>query len=549
MPNLFKRLSHRRHSEEDRNQHSENERERRSSDPPPSRARLPSLSSWRLPGSSNSAGAGSRTNSTLDAQTVTHSSTIRSPTSVPSHRSPSPRPDGLGLHILHHPESPTHDLIFVHGLGGHSQLTWSKNHNVDLFWPELWLPEDPDVGCARIFTYGYDANYLGGAKNINNITNFAKDLLFQMHYGKDRDGQDLDIGQNPISFVVHSMGGLVVKKAYLMGFHDENYKDIIAAVSAIIFLSTPHRGTSLAETLNNLLQYSFQAQKSFISDLAKNSPAIEDINEQFRHVAPKLSIYSFYETLETTIGPKKVMVLEKDSSVMGYPSEISKPLTADHHDVCKYSSREDHNYKSVVSAIKSLVKLFRSKATNSGYTFANVQELFQATITSDSDYAGLRTDWARGTSREYLTQSRQSELFVDTKNAHAKLFKRCLQSLQEETLRWRLVRNDGALQSTEPFIFYAALNWSYHLRHSKLIAPGTLDDVLVFLKSPGVLSWIHVLALLQKLEIMVKTSKVLATFVSILRKQNESKNPMHHRLLDIDLLHECSQTVPQPEAQ
>lgn len=768
----------------------------------------------------------------------------------------------------------------MHGLGGHSQLTWSKNHNVDLFWPELWLPEDPDVGRARIFTYGYDANYLGGAKNINNITNFAKDLLFQMRYGKDRDGQDFDIGQNPLTFIVHSMGGLVVKKAYLMGFHDENYKDIIAAVSAIIFLSTPHRGTNLAETLNNLLQYSFQAQKSFISDLAKNSPAIEDINEQFRHVAPKLSIYSFYETLETSIGPKKVMVLEKDSSVMGYPSEVSKPLTADHHDVCKYSSREDHNYKSVVSAIKSLIKLFRSKATNSGYTFANVQELFQATITSDSDYAGLRTDWARGTcqwllkmqdviswlghspsagphvlwytappgsgksmlsafiidhlqnshqlcqffifrhsvldkrsifsclralafqlardvpsfrdsllhssaenlglksndplllwqkvfenillkqsldsplywiidgidesdlaeklleflrslaietplpinimvlsrvtntialafdrlsqdipvsrvhvtggersrndielfvatemrhvggsakfkeslsnkivtrasgnflwaklvldeisqcdteddieealaaipdamfalyermernltsstkktktplirrllewvicaqrplslmelstaltperfldlrktiretcgqfiqvddsdnvsilhhtAREYLTQSRQSELFIDTKNAHEKLFKKCLQTLQQGNLRWRLVQNDSALQSTEPFIFYAALNWSYHLRHSKLTAPGTLDDVVGFLKSTGILSWIHVLAHLQKLEIMVKASKVLATFVSILKKQNESKNPMHHRLLDIDLINEWS---------
>ncbi|KAK3388078.1 hypothetical protein B0T20DRAFT_491497 [Sordaria brevicollis] len=860
MPNPFRRFSHRRHSEEDRHQQPENERERRSSDPHPSRARLPSLSSWRLPGSSTGASAVSRTTSTLDTQTITHSRTIRSPKSVPSYRSPSPRPDGLGLHVLHQPESPTHDLIFVHGLGGHSQLTWSKNHNVDLFWPELWLPEDPDVGRARIFTYGYDANYLGGAKNINNITNFAKDLLFQMRYGKDRDGQDFDIGQNPLTFVVHSMGGLVVKKAYLMGFHDENYKDIIAAVSAIIFLSTPHRGTNLAETLNNLLQYSFQAQKKFISDLAKNSPAIEDINEQFRHVAPKLSIYSFYETLETSIGPKKVMVLEKDSSVMGYPSEISKPLTADHHDVCKYSSRDDHNYKSVVSAIKSLVKLFRSKATNSGYTFANVQELFQATITYDSDLIGLRNDWARGTcqwllempdviswlghnpsagphvlwytappgsgktmlsafiidhllnshqpcqyfifrhsildkrsifgclralayqlardipafrdsllhssaeslglrsndplllwqkvfenillkqaldsplywiidgidesdsaeklleflrslatetplpinimvlsrvtntialafdrlsqdipvsrvhvtggersrhdievfvatemrhvggsatfkeslankivtrasgnflwaklvldeisqcdteddieealaaipdamfalydrmernltgstrksktplirrllewvicaqrplslvelstalaperfldlrktiretcgqfiqvddsdnvsilhhtAREYLTQSRQSELFVDTKNAHEKLFKKCLQTLQQGDLRWRLVQNDSGLQSTEPFIFYAALNWSYHLRHSKLTAAGTVDDV--------------------RLEIMVKASKVLTSYVSILKKQNESKNPMHHRLLDIDLINEWS---------
>jgi hypothetical protein len=74
-----------------------------------------------------------------------------------------------------------------------------------------------------------------------------------------------------------------------------------------MFLATPHRGTNLAELLNRILSVSFQSPKNFIFDLNKSSPALEELNEQFRHIAPKLSIVSFYETLYTTVGLKKLV--------------------------------------------------------------------------------------------------------------------------------------------------------------------------------------------------------------------------------------------------
>lgn len=161
----------------------------------------------------------------------------------------------------------------------------------------------------------------------------------------------------PSIFIVHSMGGLVAKKGYL-GSQDEAYSNIIHSISAIIFLATPHRGSNLAETLNRVLSESFQSPKSFISDLNKSSPAIEDLNEQFYHHASKISLWSFYKTLATSIGPKKLMVVDKRSSVLGYPAEISRPLQADHHDVCKYSSPVGSNHVSVRNAIRTLVSMF-----------------------------------------------------------------------------------------------------------------------------------------------------------------------------------------------
>lgn len=92
-------------------------------------------------------------------------------------------------------------------------------------------------------------------------------------------------------------------QAYMQGQFDPEYKAIVKSVSAILFMSTPHRGTNLAETLNRILQVSFvSAPRQYINDLVKNSATIQKINEQFRHLAPNLSIVSFYEAKPTAIG-------------------------------------------------------------------------------------------------------------------------------------------------------------------------------------------------------------------------------------------------------
>ncbi|KAI1747448.1 hypothetical protein F4782DRAFT_521079 [Xylaria castorea] len=335
--------------------------------------------------------------------------------SVSHSRSPSPSTSEFGLHIIHQPEHAVLDIIFVHGLGGHSRKTWSKDHDSSFFWPGLWLPSETDIGSARISTFGYNADWRSATKSISNVTDFAKELLFEMRFGKDGSGEDLNLGVNPIIFVVHSMGGLVVKKAYLLGLHDANYQQAVKGVSAIIFLSTPHRGTNLAKILNRVLAASFKSTKYFISDLSKSSSAIEELNEEFRHVAPNLSIWSFYETLATSIGPWKMMVLGKDSSVLGYPAEISRPLQADHHDVCKFSSPVDPNYVAVRNAITSLATQFRdrksetkTKAPNPTILadeYSDIQDLFCNVPSTETDYDAIRRSWITDTCEWLLDEN------------------------------------------------------------------------------------------------------------------------------------------------
>lgn len=317
--------------------------------------------------------------------------------------SPDRKPKSFGLQLIHQPDhiAPL-DIVFVHGLGGHFRNTWCKNHDPGLFWPELWLPQEPHVQQARIFSFGYNANYGAGARSSSNINDFAKELLYEMEFGKDNKGEDLGIGKVPIIFIAHSMGGLVVKKAYLLGQIDEEYQAIIASISAIIFLATPHRGTNLAEVLSKVLTASLQSPKTFIAELNRSSSALEELNEQFRHVAPKLSIVSFYETLPTSIGPMKLMVLEKESSILGYPKEISRALNADHHTVCKYSSPQDPNYVSVCNVLKSLVERFRMKGANTlrSRTLEEANEIervFGISSDAENDLNYFRQRWMAGT--------------------------------------------------------------------------------------------------------------------------------------------------------
>jgi hypothetical protein len=95
----------------------------------------------------------------------------------------------------------------------------------------------------------------------------------------------------------------------MQGQNDPTYEYIVKSVSSIIFLSTPHRGTNLAETLNRILQVSFVTNPmQFIAELAAGSQTLQKLNEQFRHVAPKLQIVSFYETRPTTMFKKAQIV-------------------------------------------------------------------------------------------------------------------------------------------------------------------------------------------------------------------------------------------------
>jgi WD40 repeat protein len=260
----------------------------------------------------------------------------------------------LGLHGLHAPVSEARvDIIFVHGLGGDARKTWSKSGQN--FWPRDWLPADPAFQHARIHTYGYDSAYMKGREDCLNIHHMGKALL-----GELSSSPDIVASKGPIVAVGHSMGGLVIKKMYILAKQDAAYKHLAARFSAIYFLATPHRGADSAKLLSNILKVAVH-ERVYVSDLSRNSGAIQAINEDFRHVSEGLELWSFYET--QTMKRFSSPIVSPDSAVLGYREEKQVPMSADHRTVCKFDSPSDPNYRLLRNSLASTLSAITAQTS------------------------------------------------------------------------------------------------------------------------------------------------------------------------------------------
>ncbi|KAH8881349.1 hypothetical protein GQ53DRAFT_848361 [Thozetella sp. PMI_491] len=329
----------------------------------------------------------------------------------------------LGLNVVYTPNNGHKaDIVFVHGLGGTSRWTWSKNKNPELFWPLTFLALEADICLARTLTFGYNAAFHKSGDGKTSVLDFAENLLHDLKYSEDANGKSLNIGAVPLIFVCHSMGGLVVKEACIKGSGRPQFKPIIDAVEAIVFLATPHRGAQVAQLLNKILQSVIITNtKQYVSDLLPTSSVLENQAESFRHIAHKFKIMSFYETQPTAIGFKntKIMLLGKETSVLGYPDEISRGLDADHHNVCKYNSPKDPNYIIVRGALRILMKNIVKRPDEKPATDRRSSESLQALLAlgeiPTNDLLFYRGQWKAGTctwildDEDYLDWSQSEE--------------------------------------------------------------------------------------------------------------------------------------------
>lgn len=126
----------------------------------------------------------------------------------------------FGLNVVYTPDhGHKADIVFVHGLGGTSRWTWSKNRDPDLFWPLTFLALEPDLCLARILTFGYNATLKKGGHAGHSVLDFAKDLLFDLKYATDERKEDLQMGSvrshlescNPKALLTFNLGAIDIR--------------------------------------------------------------------------------------------------------------------------------------------------------------------------------------------------------------------------------------------------------------------------------------------------------------------------------------------------
>jgi hypothetical protein len=108
-------------------------------------------------------------------------------------------------------------------------------------------------------------------------------------------------------FIVHSLGGLITKKALCMSESsaESHLNKADSSTIAIGFLGTPHRGSNLAKFAKGVASVlklaNVKVNKDILEPLKQNSQVLADIEDSFsnwlRKKGNRIDITCFYEEL------------------------------------------------------------------------------------------------------------------------------------------------------------------------------------------------------------------------------------------------------------
>lgn len=272
-----------------------------------------------------------------------------------------------------------------------------KEDDPECFWPQEWLPYEDSLSAVRISTFGYTLQAASPDEaEVFDFPGWAKELLLNLRFKTGREERHLNIGAVPIIFVSHGLGGLVAKKAYLLGSVNTNvdFSFITRAVAAFIFFATPHGGDHLAEVLKDVVTAIVPGWSLMLepAHFERNSRTVHDINEKFKELLPYVDVVSFYENQPTTSGASSNLVLPQERATIGHQTERRLELDANHVSITRFASRIDVNYLKVRDVLSYIVEKFkpntpRTPSDDSEEEMARISELLGVQQGPEDDHS------------------------------------------------------------------------------------------------------------------------------------------------------------------
>ncbi|KAE8382644.1 Alpha/Beta hydrolase protein [Aspergillus bertholletiae] len=257
-----------------------------------------------------------------------------------------------GLKLLCGPNDGTIDIVFVHGLTGDRDATWTAP-GAEEPWPKTLLPLK--LPTARIFTFGYDAYVADwrGVVSRSLIANHAYNLLASLSSYRENDGTN----ERPIIFVCHSLGGLVCEDALFTSKQrpEPHLHNILRSTRGIIFLGTPHHGASLAKWADFVcrsISLVKQTNPEIVNVLKRESEVLARIQDGFHTMVrsvgpPPIEVTCFYEEVPVLgVG----LVVPQDSAVL--PGYVPIGIHSNHMDMTKFASVDDPGFVAICGELR-----------------------------------------------------------------------------------------------------------------------------------------------------------------------------------------------------
>lgn len=263
-------------------------------------------------------------------------------------------------------ELPPLDVVFVHGLRGGPYKTWritddktstksglveridQEAGNEGTFWPGEWL--STDFSEARLFTLKYKTNLTQWSGATLPLQEVSSMLLRKLVAA--------GIGDRPVVFITHSMGGLVVKQMLYKAM-TENLDSLVKNTVGVVFYSCPHFGSKLADMPWRMGLVLRPAPT--IGELRSGSPRLIELNDFIRQRNKKglLDVLSFCETKVTPIVEGyggwafRMEIVPIESAYPGF-GELVVLDSTDHINSCKPVNHTDPSYTETLDFLRKL---------------------------------------------------------------------------------------------------------------------------------------------------------------------------------------------------
>lgn len=174
--------------------------------------------------------------------------------------------------------------------------------------------------------------------------------------------QNHGIGNRPLCFVTHSMGGLLVKEMLLHAAEGRtDFANFADVTKGVIFLGTPHTGSGLTKAVQ-ALKILYRSTPA-IRDLKRNNAHLRHLGDRYRDWCDQVDVRNlvFFEAHRT----KGVRVVDEASANPGLAGVRPIPVDADHIDICKPPDRASVVYGQVLRFLVELRKAREWSTTSS----------------------------------------------------------------------------------------------------------------------------------------------------------------------------------------
>uniref|UniRef100_A0AC35TK78 GPI inositol-deacylase n=1 Tax=Rhabditophanes sp. KR3021 TaxID=114890 RepID=A0AC35TK78_9BILA len=251
--------------------------------------------------------------------------------------------DVIELHRPQDGEEPLVDIVLVHGIQGSGLTTWRSNDSIKTKKTKSWISEwlVPEIKTpVRVIASDYVSSFrtLRGLKE--GLPHRARRL--------EKEFVECGIGQRPVLWIAHSLGGIIIKRIL------NTNPEILSKTVGILFISTPHRGSPLADFFGR-----FGNVTDDVKMLKHNNLENNKIHNSFLAIANDIPLFvSVGETIKHDIVRAYHMVPPESAF---FEKGAFYHFNSNHIDISKAKDRNDPVFKVVKSFINDGIRIIKEE--------------------------------------------------------------------------------------------------------------------------------------------------------------------------------------------